>query len=240
MTPARGQAIQGSHPPPSDDTNPASQPQASHHEHLQAVHDEQWTWLWRGLDPELPRRLRDRAYLLVGVAHARRHAELRRVDLEQVTATVAGFHVTYFDHKSNTWIGKDLHHVISPDGTCGAECAACALRDLLDWEYQCMGRTTGPVFATRYGAKVGRMTRHNGRHRIRAATSRVAGHPWGSTRSLRAGGATSAWEAVWSLEQIARECTGHRDISQAALYIRRHGTPAGTLQLNLARPVNPA
>ena len=201
-----------------------------------ALTDAQWVWLWRGIDPDMPRRLRDRAYVLVGLAHARRHAELRRLDFDDITPTTAGFHITYLDHKNRTTIARDLHHVTAPDTTCGVECGACALQDLLDWENHCMGRSTGPVFATRYGGTVRRMTRQNGRHRIREAASHIDDHPWGSTRSLRAGAATSAWEAGQTLEQIAREVTGHLDISQADLYIRRLGTPADTIQLDLTPP----
>ncbi|OIQ79184.1 phage integrase family protein [mine drainage metagenome] len=198
-----------------------------------ALTDRQWAWLWRGLDPDMPRRLRDRAYVLVGVTHARRHAELQRLNIEDIRSTPAGFHITYVDRKNRSTIIRDLHHAIGPDTTCSVECGACALQDLLDWEAQCMGRTTGPAFATRYAGTVRPMTRQNGRHRIREATRHIADQPWGSTRSLRAGAATSAWEAGWSVEQIAREVTGHNDLSQADLYIRRLGTPAGTIQLDL-------
>lgn len=199
-----------------------------------ALTDAQWAWLWRSIDHTMPRRIRDRAYILVGLTHARRHAELKRLDLEHITATSEGFRVEYDDRKGRSHITKHLNHLDPGDRPCGEECAACAMQDLLDWEHECMGRTTGPAFATRYGGQVRRMSRQNARHRIRAATALLGEHPWGSTRSLRAGAATSAWEAGWTLKKIAREVTCHNDVSQADVYVRKCGVPGTGLQLNLA------
>lgn len=201
-----------------------------------ALTDADWDWLWRMLDPALPRLLRDRAYMLVGLAHARRHAELRRLDIEDLVERESGFDMTYFDGKSRRELHRTLGHAAGDAGRCSPECPSCALSDLLRWERECMSRTSGPVFATRYRGEVLRMTRQNARLRIRAMTAAVADSPWGSTRSLRAGAATTAWEAHWSLERIATDLTGHGSVDQVRHYIRNSGSPAGTLQVMLEGP----
>jgi len=194
--------------------------------------EEQWEWLWRMMDGTTTRRLRDHAYLLLGFEHARRHAELRRLDIEDVTPADDGLLVTYRRTKNgDDWVGALAHD--GSGGTCSAYCAACAVSDLLRWEQLCMRRPDGPLLATRYGGAVRRMTRQNGRLRIRHLTRSVSDVPWGSTRSLRAGAATTAWESGWSVEMIARHLTGHRDVNEAAQYVRRHGAAGGTLQLRL-------
>jgi hypothetical protein len=197
--------------------------------------EEQWEWLWRMLDEATPRRLRDHAYLLLGFEHARRHAELHRAQIEDVITTGDGYRVRYTDDKNGDVIIRDAAHARNEAG-CLSSCPACALGDLLRWERTCMRRTTGPLLATRYGGQVRAMTRQNGRLRVRSLTALVSEEAWGSTRSLRAGAATTAWEAGWSVEMIARDLTGHHDVDQAAQYIRRHGSTGGTLQLRLTAP----
>lgn len=199
------------------------------------VTDAQWEWLWRMLDASTPRRLRDHAYLLLGFEHARRHAELSRLDITDVVETSTGYAVLYRKTKNGHSFQGDVAHE-RDGGRCVEHCPSCAVRDLLDWERSCMHRSSGPLLATRYGGTVRRMTRQNGRLRVQALTGLVAEEPWGSTRSLRAGAATTAWEAGWSVEMIAKHVTGHRDVNQADLYIRRHGAPGGTLQLRLTPP----
>jgi hypothetical protein len=196
------------------------------------ISEAQWEWLWRMLDSSTPRRLRDHAYLLLGFEHARRHAELRRLNIEHVTATGDGFTVLY-EHTKNgdDFVGTVAHH--RGEGRCVAYCPACAVQDLLWWERCCMRRTTGPLLATRYGGSVRAMTRQNGRLRVQWLTGLVAEEPWGSTRSLRAGAATTAWEAGWPVQMIAEHVTGHRDVNQTDQYIRRHGATGRTLQLRL-------
>ena len=53
---------------------------------------------------------------------------------------------------------------------------------------------------------------------------------------LEAGFAIASEGDFEAVQTIAREVTGHLDISQADLYIRRLGTPADTIQLDLTPP----
>jgi integrase len=194
------------------------------------ITDDMWEWHWLMLDPRMPRIIRNRAYLLLGVNHARRHAELARADITDVATSDAGYVINYFDHKNGRRLTYEIAHVSTDVDACPGHCPACAMGDLLRL-HAAAGRTAGPLLPTRYAGEDRRMTRQNGRYIVRQLTS-VIGAPTGSTRSLRVGGATSAWEAGWSLNKIAAHL-GQLDPNTTALYIRRHEGQLRTIQLDL-------
>jgi len=194
--------------------------------------DDLWGWVWTNIDPDTPRRVRDRAYLLVGLANARRHIELARLDISDVHPIADGYRLEYRRTKNGDPHSAVVAHLGDGQDPCPTSCPACALADQLRVAKDFRGQTTGPLLATRYGGELRTMTRQNGRLRVRHLTKAADGQAWGSTRSLRAGAATSAAERGWSLPQIAK-LTGHRDLNQVPVYVRRHGTPLGTVQLSL-------
>lgn len=192
--------------------------------------DDEWEWLWLMLDPGMPKLIRDRAYLLLGLGSGRRHAELKRITIDDIQVLQGHYLITYRDRKNRASLTFAIHHIDSGGTGCPAHCPACALSDALRL-YHSQGRTSGPLLATRYDGQFRQMSRQNGRLIVQSLTALV-GDPWGSTRSMRAGAATIAWEQGWTLLQISR-LLGHADPSITTLYIRRHERPAGTLQLNL-------
>jgi hypothetical protein len=127
---------------------------------------------------------------------------------QHVIPTQAGYVVSYLGTKNGDDHQRQLAH-IGAVAECPPECPACALDDLLEWETTCMKRSSGPEVSTHYGGAIRHMTRQNGRLVVRAISGMIAKSPWGSTRSLRAGAATSAWEQGWPLELIASRITGH-------------------------------
>ncbi|MBO3102584.1 hypothetical protein [Cellulomonas fengjieae] len=199
--------------------------------------DAQWDSYWLALDPDRWRHLRDRAYLLVGLATARRHAELKKLTRQDVMGHADGVWVRFLDGKTGRDLGYDLPHRGTPETPCPADCAACALEQLLACPRLGESRDTDPVFATYYGGHLRPMTRHNGRHRIRAMTGLIDDRPWGSTRSLRAGAATSAYESGMSVQEIAHTLTRHNSEAQARGYIRKTGATGATLQLRIGSAV---
>lgn len=190
--------------------------------------DDQWDSLWHALGVSTYVQLRDRAYMLVGLHAARRHAELARLELTDIHANPRGFTVRFRDGKRKADLVYELAHLTDADGLCPPDCSACALADLLAYVRNVQHRGDGPAFATRYAGKFRAMTRQNARLRIQ----QLAGERY-STRSLRAGAATSAWERGMSVSDIAATVTGHATLAEAAKYIRKTGAPAGTLQLKI-------
>lgn len=197
-----------------------------------ALTDEQWDDYWRALDMRSYASLRNLAYLLVGLGTARRHAELARFDIEHVHTNPDSFTIRLWDNKRKKHLFYTLAHASTDSAPCPPECAACALDDLLTYQRNIQKRQTGPVFATRYGGQFRRMSRQNGRLIIRSLTG---GHY--STRSLRAGAATSAWEAGMTLTEIANSITQHSTLAEADKYIRKTGAPGRTLQVWIGRPI---
>lgn len=197
-----------------------------------ALSDAQWRWLWANCDPDAPRRVRDLAYTLLGFTHARRHAELAPLQIEDVTATPEGYALLYRHTKTGVDHRAPVVHVTGDEGACVPTCPACSLDNVLEYERVCRGRTHGPVLATTYGGQIRTMSRQNGRLRVRATVEAAFGAPWGSTRSLRTGAATSAAEMGWPLSRIM-QLTGHVDPGEAERYIRRATSARGTFQVPL-------
>lgn len=194
--------------------------------------DAQWRWLWANCDPDAPRRIRDLAYTLLGHTHARRHAELGPLQIEDVRPTGDGYLLTYRQTKNGTDHTAPVGHVTGGSDECLATCAACAVDNVLEYERVCRGRTTGPLLATTYAKETRAMTRQNGRFRVLSLTELTFGEPRGSTRSLRVGAATSAAEMGWSLPKIM-QLTGHLTAEEAARYVRRSDSPREIVQVPL-------
>lgn len=186
------------------------------------------TWLITNIEPDTHRRLRDRAYLLVGVTLALRHEDLAHLRIENVSCDPdgAGYRVYFTRSKADPDGSRPprlVPHVTTPDGDCDELCPACALRDHLR-VVAGVGRSTGYVFATLYAGKWAPMTRQNARLRIRDAWRRT--NPTSekriASRSCRVTGATLAYDAGMPVAEIAAEVTLHATIDEADRYIRRH------------------
>jgi integrase len=177
------------------------------------------------VDEDHAARVRNWAYMLTGLFTACRHAELSRFMLESIEETPQGFTV-WVDHTKNYPEGKDfaVRHAGEDPLTCSHPlCPACALRRQRDLVRGVHGRTHGPVFATRYGGRWCVMSRQNGGLIVKDLWDR-AGLPKGkrvATRSLRAGGITSASEERWERWRIADELSGHRDLNVLEVYVRK-------------------
>ena len=197
----------------------------------EALTHDQWGALWRALDTRPYRSVRNLAYMLVGLGTARRHAELARFDIDHVVAAPDAFLARFWDGKRKIDIYYTIGHVGTDTAPCPAECAACALDDLLTYRREVHGAHTGPAFATHYRREFRRMSRQNGRLVVRALTGGQF-----STRSLRAGAATSAWDSGMSLAEIAATVTQHASLAEADKYIRRTGAGSRTLQVQIGRP----
>jgi hypothetical protein len=194
-----------------------------------ALGEDELYWLLQSLDPGTRKRLRDLAYLTVGVHLARRHQDMSEITLDGVEPTAAGFRV--FQARSKTdpeavGVVMELCHSL-PGSTCtdSAPCApACpvlALHRYLDFERFTRNRTAGPLFVSTRKDCAKPMTRSNGMWIVADAFAR-AGRPDAhvGTRALRAGGATSASEAGASIADIAA-LTGHTSPVMARRYVRR-------------------
>ncbi|MBB3084219.1 hypothetical protein [Geodermatophilus sabuli] len=181
-------------------------------------------FLLANVDEHYQRRVRDWAYVLAGVFTACRHDELSRFMLDRVDETAHGYGV-WVDRVKNHPEGHDyeVQHVEDPLTCTHPLCPACALRTHRHVVRRAHGRTTGPVFATRYGGQWRVMTRQNGRRVVKGLWERAGlpGEARVATRALRAGGITSASEGGWEVWQIAEELSFHQDVNVCEVYVRR-------------------
>lgn len=202
---------------------------------LKALGDRHWWWLLASADRDLARRVRNIAYLLTGTFTARRHAELCAADIEHLRRTDSGFALLVPRSKGKQGPRVYPVHHEEPGGMCSAVCPACAVERWLEHQELCEDRRTGILFPTRYGNALRRMTRQNGRLIVRALWLDADGDPDAKigTRSMRVGAATSAAEAAFTIQEVAREVTDHADLDTCELYIRRDDGDAGTFQLAL-------
>ena len=197
--------------------------------------DADLAWLCANLVPDLARRRRDSAYLVTGVLLALRHRDLSyHLDLENVVTAPEGYRLRLTSSKNDPGGAREPHllpHTHSAEVT-GVPCGACVFAAHLEC-VAASGRTSGPVFATRYAGRWRAMTRQSGRHIVRSAWAKAA-LPDGlrlGTRSMRVGGATSAWESGLSYVAIAADLTRHECASQARLYVRAPAQGAFELRL---------
>lgn len=193
----------------------------------------------RALDAHLERRVETAAFVLLGVLLARRAVDLCRLDFEHISTIKGGYRLDFPITKTDPFgygggLVKYISHVQEPDGACKSVCPACALELHIDIQ-RAVGRTSGPVFRGYGGNGGGRLTVHGALERLRAAWKRAGLDPSAriGSRSLRAGGATSASEAGWSLLEIAHELTDHKTLAHAAVYVRRNNPLADQATLDL-------
>jgi len=193
------------------------------------------------LDDRHADRVRNHAYMATGLFTAMRHVNLSTLDVREVRVLDHGVGVEILVLRSKNdpdgkGLTKVLTHVGESTATCSHPiCPACAVIAQLEEVQACQGRSTGPLFATRYGGRWRAMTRQNGRLVLAGAWS-AAGLPDGArvaTRSLRAGAATSASEAGWELWEIAMDLTDHRDLATCLVYVRQHDPFSHQYQLDL-------
>lgn len=187
-------------------------------------------WLITSIKPDAHRRLRDRAYILVGVFWALRHEDLAHLLIQNVQSDPDGNgYRAYFARSKADPEGSRparlLPHVRQPDGSgrCDELCPACALHEHLR-AVAAEGRTDGLLFATLYAGRRSAMTRQNARLLVRNAWLRTspASNKRVATRSCRVTGATLAYQAGMPVDEIASKVTLHATIDEADRYIRRH------------------
>lgn len=186
-------------------------------------------WLCAHLDPAFSRRARNRAYLVLGVLLALRHSDLvDRLTVENCVEHPDGYLLRFGQLKNGESPHRPLPHVPAAAGGHDALCPACALTTHLRC-VRAAGRESGPVIATRYAGQWRPMTRQNGRLIVLAAwaAAELPAEKRIATRSLRSGGATSAYEAGLSVVEIAQQVTLHHSIDEANGYIRARFAEGG-------------
>lgn len=197
-------------------------------------------WLWM--------RRRDAAYIFAGIATARRHIELERATLGDLTPIDAGYEYVIRDHKGNrlarNFGGKEvvltriIGHLADNPADCTDHCPACRMRDHLEVRSRSGAVDADPLFIGLHGTVLGLA---GGTYVLKAQAQLVEDldyNPDGtprsiSTRTLRVTGATLARQGGMTYREIADEVTGHRSEDQAALYVRRHDASAVGLVLSL-------
>lgn len=211
-------------------------------EAVQALEPDAYAWLVRWCDYKLAKRLRDRAVVAVGVATARRGIELSRLNRSDIEPFEHGWLLTFRQHKTaldgREPIERALSHIGVDEQPCDAGCPACALTDWLDlldrrWPNRPTSEAALPS-DVKVAAPRGRL--HPGiiTGLIKATCAALSDAPQNlSSRSMRVGGATAAYQAGLPLHEIATDVTGHKDLEQLARYIRLYVPGDCTYQLPL-------
>jgi hypothetical protein len=210
---------------------------------IRALDADGYACLVRWCDLTLARRLRNRALIAVGVANARRAIELSRLDRGDIEPIPVGWALVYRQHKTrldgSAPIERTVGHIGPEAGPCRDDrCPACALGDWLELlDQRWPGRAaTAPAFPSKLGHidAVGRFTTSGIRQLIITNCGQMPGAPAGLTsRSMRVGGATAAYDAGMSVVAIAIEVTGHADLEHLARYVRLQRPEHGTYKLPL-------
>lgn len=189
--------------------------------------------LVRFCNTDLMRQMRDRAYMLVGLALCRRHAELRELEGYHLQETEAGFYVTVPPTKSRRTSRKSPE-VLFLERTGGPACPATALSHWLELLDECGQKGAHlPVFpAVHHGVPAGPLptatkSMSRGMRRLVGTVETIvsAGYmlegrsPRISTRSLRVGGIVTLAESGAETAEIAKTSL-HQSVEQLAVYLR--------------------
>jgi integrase len=187
----------------------------------------------RFCNTDLLRQMRDRAYMLVGLALCRRHAELRALVGYHLQETKAGFYVTVPPTKSRR-TSRMAPEVLFLERTGSPACPATALSHWLELLDEC-GRKGAhlPVFpAVHQGVPAGPLPAAT--KSMTGAMRRLVGtvetivsagytlegrSPQISTRSLRVGGIVTLAESGAEPAEIAKTSL-HQSVEQLAVYLR--------------------
>lgn len=189
---------------------------------------------WLGAcDPHLPTRMRDRAYVLVGLATGARHASLRELLREDCVELHGGVELGVPVSKQRLRGGhmrrQFLVHDQAGGPTCAPTCPACALGRWLTW----LDETSSDlrrVFGVRVRGQETAMTTKSGRDIVR----RVWAHSGGDdqarvgTRSLRSGRATELARSGAPWPVISAEL-GHGHLDTTTVYL----TAVGSVDIDL-------
>jgi hypothetical protein len=177
--------------------------------------DAEWQWVAPFVREHHLRNLRDRAYILGGVATAARHANLADVQLSDVTADQWGYEIQF--RRTKTRVDGQLVRVdhATPEAP---GCPACALAGWLA-AAAVLGHSTGALFPSIRRGKIRpeRFSVVAGTEAIRRAC-RTVGHVQASTRCLRRGGATTVAETTGDLGAV-KQLTDHKTGAVALRYI---------------------
>jgi integrase len=189
--------------------------------------------LVRFCNTDLLRQMRDRAYMLVGLALCRRHVELRELVGYHLQETEAGFYVTVPLTKSRRTSRKSAE-VLFLERTGGPACPATAPSHWLELLDECGQKGAHlPVFpAVHHGVPAGPLPAAT--KSMTGAMRRLVGtvetivsagymlegrSPRVSTRSLRVGGIVTLAESGAETAEIAKTSL-HQSVEQLAVYLR--------------------
>jgi hypothetical protein len=182
---------------------------------------------------DLLRQMRDRVYLLLGVALCRRHAELRMLVIGHLKRVEGGFEVTVPPTKRRGESSKPLD-VLFLERTDGPACPVTALEKWLGMleVFGHVGDDLPLLPAIRSGRPNGRLPESTGRmsaymRRLVDTVDTIVSEsfmlpgqaPRISTRSLRVGGIVTFSESGADAEEIA-ETSLHESLEQLAVYLR--------------------
>lgn len=199
------------------------------HPHLAAgVDDDELGWILWWTDPGFLRQLRDKTLLVVGVALARRGIELGEFDATDFTPSPADGYDVRIRFSKTDREGRGIDHFLPhlPPDQEHPWCPACALGA---WLYVLERRYgapwTGPLFPARVDGRTvpsGRMGTHLVRLAVDRLWERARRDPNAriGSRSMRIGGATSAYASGMDIAEIAEQTTKHRSLDACERYIR--------------------
>jgi len=182
-------------------------------------------WHIAAINPDMTRTLRTTSYLTVGHAVAARHADLARIQLEDVSETLEGYELGQRGEKSRST--SQVRHLVSHtcDGDRSRLCPACSLGAWLECLRVVHRRTSGPLLAVYYGRSWKTMHTNTANLFLKNACDAVGADAEGrriATRSLRAGKSTEMARANVSLAGIMA-ITRHKTENEFLRYVRAIG-----------------
>lgn len=185
------------------------------------------------------------SYFLLGISTARRHAELSRLRLGDVSRFDGGYSFTLSEHKGNLIAARKggktseltfhVDHLSDTDTECPPHCPACAVERQFISRRANGATNSSPLFPAFRSEKA--LNQRAGRDiviqclRAGGLTEAEAG-----TQTMRVTGATYAHQAGLSPQEIADQVTHHRTPDGAARYIRRVDPTIGDASLPLMGP----
>jgi hypothetical protein len=198
---------------------------------------EQRHWWLMNLDEQLPQRILDRAYLLVGILGGHRHATMVRLTIGHVKTTDSGFayEVAPLEDKGGILASRNgrllkpqrrnVDHLEDNTDDCPVWCPACALSDLLTMRARHGASGRSPLWIKVGSAEQIRQeivpSANDCVARLRAMLGdHIQDGQWIGTRSLRVTSATLARQQGMTVAQVS-EHLGHYWSGSAQAYLRR-------------------
>lgn len=206
--------------------------------------DDDVAWVLNWTDATFAGDLRNRSAVLTGIALAARAISIGAFDIEDFASEDDGYgRDVVFRRSKGDQAGQGLPHHIGHSHDPGDQdpdpwCPACSLTAWL-WVLEARwGLTTGPLFPRLTtpvnGTPTGRLTTPQLRRIVQQVWHHGGGDPLAriASRSLRVGGATSAHEAGFTIDEI-HDLLLHRTPAHTPRYIRGAQGPDALIHLDV-------